>query len=133
MTDTRRYETIFIAKPELAPDDLKGLTDKVRDIVTQGAGQIVKLDEWGVRRLAYVVKRQSRGYYYFLDYAAGQALVKELERNLKIDDRVIKFLTVKVEDAFQSDVVVAGAGEEETEQAGEDTAQVTETPTETRV
>jgi small subunit ribosomal protein S6 len=108
----RRYETIFIAKPNLSPDDLKNLADKMRDIMVQGGGQSVKFDEWGVKRLAYAVKKHNQGFYFFTDYAGTPALVKELERNLKIDDRVIKYLTVKIEDAFHPESLQVEAEEE---------------------
>jgi len=106
-----RYETIFIAKPNLSPDDLKNLADKMRDVMVQGGGQIVKFDEWGVKRLAYAVKKHNQGFYFFTDYAGTPALVKELERNLKIDDRVIKYLTVKIEDALHAESLQVEAEE----------------------
>lgn len=112
----RRYETIFVARPDLSPDDLKTLFDKMTGIITQSNGQIVKFDEWGVRRLAYEVQKQSRGFYCFADYVGSQTLVKELERNLKIDDRVIKYLTVKTEDAFSPESLQAVPDEGEKEQ-----------------
>ncbi|MDO9462172.1 MAG: 30S ribosomal protein S6 [Deltaproteobacteria bacterium] len=123
----RRYETIFIAKPNLSPDDLKNLSDKMRDIMVQAGGQIVKFDEWGVRRLAYAVKKHNQGFYFFTDYAGAPALVKELERNLKIDDRVIKYLTVKLEDALPAESLQAEAEEEK---AKEEPASVDNPPAE---
>ncbi|MFZ5993926.1 MAG: 30S ribosomal protein S6 [Thermodesulfobacteriota bacterium] len=118
----RRYETIFIAKPNLSPDDLKNLADKMKDIMVQSGGQIVKFDEWGVKRLAYAVKKHNQGFYFFTDYAGTPALVKELERNLKIDDRVIKYLTVKIEDALHAESLQVEAEEEKAkeEPASED-------------
>ncbi|TSA13898.1 MAG: 30S ribosomal protein S6 [Deltaproteobacteria bacterium] len=123
----RRYETIFIAKPNLSPDDLKNLADKMKDIMVQGGGQIVKFDEWGVKRLAYAVKKHNQGFYFFTDYAGAPALVKELERNLKIDDRVIKYLTVKLEDALPAESLQAEAEEEK---AKEEPASVDNPPAE---
>ncbi len=129
MTNMRRYETIFISKPESPPDDIKNLATKMKDIITQGGGQIIKLDEWGVRRLAYNVKKHSRGFYFLADYAGDPPLVKELERNLKIDDRVIKYFTVKTEDAFHPESPQAET-EEEKGEAKEEPASVDETPAE---
>ncbi|MDP2992204.1 MAG: 30S ribosomal protein S6 [Deltaproteobacteria bacterium] len=123
----RRYETIFIAKPNLSPDDLKNLADKMRDIMVQGGGQIVKFDEWGVKRLAYAVKKHNQGFYFFTDYAGAPALVKELERNIKIDDRVIKYLTVKIEDALHAE---SPQVEAEEEKAKEEPASVVNPPAE---
>ncbi len=131
MSVARRYETIFIARPELSPDDVKTLNEKVTDIIARGKGQVIKLDEWGVRRLAYEVKKQTRGFYCYLDYCGNQALVKELERNLKIDDRVMKYLTVKLEEAFSPESLQTETGEEKTdEQKKEEPVSAGETPTE---
>lgn len=129
MGDLRRYETIFIAKPQLSPDDSKNLAGKMTEIIVQGGGQIIKLDEWGVKRLAYVVKKQSQGLYFCTDYAGNPALVRELERNLKIDDRVIKYLTVKIEDALHPESLPTEPEEEKVEAKGEPTL-VNETPAE---
>lgn len=107
----RRYETIFIAKADLTPEDLKALTEKVQGIINQAGGQITKFDEWGIRRLAYEVRRQTRGFYCFIEYGAGEALIKELERNLKIDDRVIRYLTIMAEDIFHPESIQATSEE----------------------
>ncbi|MFH1146865.1 MAG: 30S ribosomal protein S6 [Pseudomonadota bacterium] len=110
MDIARQYETIFIAKPEISPDDLKGLGDKIKDIIDQGAGQLGKFEEWGVRRLAYEVRKQNRGFYFFTGYFGSTKLVRELERNLKIDDRVIKYLTVRIGDASSAETAQPEAG-----------------------
>lgn len=118
MDIARQYETIFIAKPELSPDDIKTLSDKIKEIINQGAGQLAKFEEWGVRRLAYEVKKQNRGFYVFMGYFGSTKLVRELERNLKIDDRVIKYLTVKIGDASSAESVQPEAAATKAEPAG---------------
>jgi len=90
----RRYETVVIAQANLPEDDLTGLIDRYASIITDRKGAVVKVDRWGVRKLAYDIRKQSRGAYVLYDFAATSDVVAELERILKIDDHVLKFMTV---------------------------------------
>ena len=94
----RRYETIFITHPELSEEDHTELEKKLRSTITAMKGDAIKLDDWGSRKLGYEIGRNSRGRYFLLDYLAGSDLVREIERNLRLNDRVLKFQTVKVTD-----------------------------------
>ncbi|MBN1662699.1 MAG: 30S ribosomal protein S6 [Deltaproteobacteria bacterium] len=95
----RRYETILIADANLVNDELIGLIERYKAIISGLKGIIVKIEEWGKRKLAYEIKKQSRGSYILIDYAGESDVVDELERNLKIDDKILKFLTVKKSDS----------------------------------
>lgn len=90
----RRYETILIAHVDLSEDDLTGLITRYGALVTEQKGILVKVERWGKRKLAYIIKKQARGFYILIDFAGVSAVVNELERNLKIDDRILKFMTV---------------------------------------
>lgn len=90
----RRYETILITHADLSEDELTGLAERYRAIITDQKGIMVKVERWGKRRLAYLIKKQSRGVYILLDYAGETAVVNELERNLKIHDKILKFMTI---------------------------------------
>jgi small subunit ribosomal protein S6 len=90
----RRYETILITHVDLSEDELSGLITRYSDIVTGQKGILVKVEKWGKRRLTYLIKKQARGFYILIDYAGVGAVVNELERNLKIDDKILKFMTV---------------------------------------
>jgi small subunit ribosomal protein S6 len=90
----RRYETILITHVDLSEDELSGLITRYGDIVTGQKGILVKVEKWGKRRLTYLIKKQARGFYILIDYAGVGAVVNELERNLKIDDKILKFMTV---------------------------------------
>ena len=92
-----RYETIYIANPNLDAGSLSEVVTKFSDLVTKLNGSMIKIDEWGKKKLAYEVKRFDKGYYVVFDFCGLPDLVKELERNLKLDDRVLKYLTVKTE------------------------------------
>jgi small subunit ribosomal protein S6 len=95
----RRYETILIAHVDLSEDELSSLIARYGTIVTGQKGILVKVERWGKRRLAYMIKKQARGFYILIDYAGESAAVNELERNLKINDKILKFMTVLKDDA----------------------------------
>jgi small subunit ribosomal protein S6 len=90
----RRYETILIAHVDLSEDELSSLIARYSTIITDQKGLLVKVERWGKRRLAYMIKKQARGFYILIDYAGESAAVNELERNLKINDKILKFMTV---------------------------------------
>jgi small subunit ribosomal protein S6 len=95
----RRYETILIAHVDLSEDEQSSLIARYGAIVTGQKGILVKVERWGKRRLAYMIKKQARGFYILIDYAGESAAVNELERNLKINDKILKFMTVLKDDA----------------------------------
>lgn len=93
-----RYETIYIVNPNLDADSLGEVVTRFSDLIQRLKGSIVKINEWGKRKLAYEVKRFDKGYYVLLDFCGLPGTVKELERNLKLDDRILKYLTVKIDE-----------------------------------
>lgn len=95
----RRYETILIADVNLSNDEHQVLVERYKTVITDSKGIIVKTEEWGKRKLAYEINKQSRGNYVLIDYVSNTGAISELERNLKIDDKVLKFLTVKKNDS----------------------------------
>ncbi len=90
----RRYETFIIIDPDLSDEERSPIFEKVKDLIQQEECLLVMLDEWGARRLAYEIKKKSRGYYVRLDYCGTGKLVDEMERFFRIDDRVMKYMTV---------------------------------------
>ena len=95
----KRYEVIAIVKTDLPEEDLNAIIDRSSNIITERKGVIAKVEKWGKRRLAYEINKQRDGFYFFIDYAGNGAIVAEMERNFKIDDRVLKFMTVTKEGA----------------------------------
>ena len=120
----RRYETILIAHADLSEDELTTLIDRYGTVVKGQKGILAKVERWGKRRLAYLINKQVRGFYILIDYAGESAVVNELERNLKIDDKVLKFMTVLKDNAVDADAL-----QKEIEEA----AKKTEKKDETRV
>jgi len=90
----RRYETIFILDPDLSEEQRKPVLDRVMDLFTQYKGFLVESEEWGSRKLAYEIKKKVRGFYVRLDYCGAGDLVNEMERSFRIDDRVLKYMTI---------------------------------------
>jgi small subunit ribosomal protein S6 len=90
----RRYETIIIADPDLSAEQRDPVLQRVGDVVKQGDGYLAFTDEWGARKLAYEIKKKDRGYYIRFDFCASGAVVNEMERFFRIDDRVLKYMTV---------------------------------------
>jgi len=87
------YETLCIFHPELPEARVKELNVWMQKIVEGAQGTIVQADEWGMRDLAHLIKKQRRGYYIRLEYDAPGSAVKELERNLRINENVLRFLS----------------------------------------
>lgn len=90
----RRYETIFIIDNDLSEEGRSPILEKLEDLIQQYNGLRVMFDEWGTKRLAYEIKKKARGYYVCLDYCGSGPLVNEIERFFRIDDRVLKYMTV---------------------------------------
>ena len=111
----KRYETIYIANPNLEDDALKEVVAKFSGIIEKKKGSIVKIDDWGKRKLAYEVKRFDKGHYVLLDFCGFPDAVTELERNLKLDDRILKYLTVKIEDDVEPADIAVKTKEKEDE------------------
>ena len=93
----RRYETIVIIDPDLSEDDRTSLLDRTKEIIPQQEGVFIQEDIWGQKKLAYEIKKKPRGYYVRLDYCGMGKVVDEMERFFRIDDRVMKFLTVQLD------------------------------------
>jgi small subunit ribosomal protein S6 len=90
----KRYETLFIVQIDLPADEINSIIERYKAIVTSLKGTIIKVEKWGKRKLAYEIRKQSNGYYILIDFAGKSAIIDELERNFKIDDKVLKFMTI---------------------------------------
>ena len=94
----RKYETIFILHPELSEDDIKSVTTKAQDVISSYNGDCLRMDDWGVRKLAYPIKKSARGRYYYLRFDGESALIAELERRLRLDEKVLRYQSVNITD-----------------------------------
>lgn len=104
---TRTYESIFIVRPDLAGDAYTAVLDKFKGVLTDQGASILKIDEWGVRKLAYTVKKQNRGSYVLVIFEADPKIILEYERRLRLDESIIKFINLHLEKGFVMPVVAA--------------------------
>ncbi len=101
----KRYETLFIVQSELSSDDITAIIDRYSKIITDMKGTVLKVERWGKRKLAYLIRKQSRGFYILIDFAGKREIVAEVERILKFDDKVLKYMSVKLADSITSEEI----------------------------
>ncbi|MBX3186858.1 MAG: 30S ribosomal protein S6 [Labilithrix sp.] len=92
---SKEYETIYILRSDVDADTAEKVQARVAEVVGRDAGKLVKVESWGRRKLAYPVAKQKKGVYVYVKYVGKGGLVAELERNLKLQDSVLKFQTVQ--------------------------------------
>ena len=129
----RMYETIYIVQPDLGDEEIKTLSTKVQDIIANMNGDFKRLEDWGVRKLAYPINKSPRGRYFYLRFDGDSPLIAELERRLRLDDKVYRYQSVKLDvDVVVAAVAPVKTAEEGTEEGAEEvTAEVAEAETET--
>lgn len=103
----RRYESLWVVNGDLPDEEVKSAIEKFSGIISSQGGTVVGLDEWGRRKLSYKIQGTIRGYYVLADFAGTSETVKELERNYRIDDRIIRFLTTKKSDKVNLEALQA--------------------------
>lgn len=91
------YESTFITRQDLSRQDITKLTESMSAIVAQGGGKVVKDEYWGLRSLAYKINKSRRGHYVMLAIDAPAPAVKEMERNLRHNEDVVRLLTIRVD------------------------------------
>jgi small subunit ribosomal protein S6 len=97
----RIYENLFIVRPDVTEEEIDLLIEQMSKNVTSAGGTVDKVDKWGKRRLAYRVEKQREGSYVLLQFTAEPAAVKEFERRMRVQDSVIKFLTVRIDETLK--------------------------------
>ena len=125
----RKYETIIILQPDLGEDDIKIVTGKIQDVVTSYKGELFRLDDWGVRKLAYSIRKCARGRYYYVRYDGVAEMIAELERRIRLDEKVLRYQSVNITD--EPEKVVPEKKAPATESEVDETAEVEEAPVET--
>lgn len=107
------YETLFVVKATLTEQEIVAQITKIKDVIAKEGGELVATNDMGIKKLAYPVEKQLRGYYTVLYYKANGASIAEIERNLKINEDIIKFLTIKYgtkKELVQFDKQIANIG-----------------------
>jgi small subunit ribosomal protein S6 len=106
------YETVVITRPDLDDADTDGIIEKLETVIAENGGHLLIRDDWGKRKLAYPIRKHQKGHYTLISHLAPTPLVSELERNIRIEDRVIRFLTIRIADAVDVPVRLERAEEE---------------------
>ena len=92
-----QYETVFIATPVLSENQMKEAVGKFKKVITSNGGEIINEENWGLRKLAYPIQKKSTGFYYLIEFKAESSLIHSLELEYRRDERIIRFLTVKLD------------------------------------
>ena len=90
-----KYESIYILKADMEKEEMTTLIEKFKTLVESAEGKIESVEEWGTKKLAYPIQKMEQGYYVLMNFEAKPEFIVELERMYKINDKVIKFITVR--------------------------------------
>ena len=96
----RAYETTYIQRADVSDDAQKSFLEKVKGIIQAHEGQVIAVEDWGKRKLAYAIGKETRGYYAYILYTGNNELVAEIERNLRLNEQILRFLSVTVTDEY---------------------------------
>ena len=102
----KHYETIYIANPNLGDEEYGDILTKYRNSIEKSKGIIIKTEEWGKQKLAYELRKFDSGFYVLTEYCGEPGITAELERNLKLDERILKFQTVKLADNADPEALI---------------------------
>ena len=119
----RRYETIYMLRPNLGEEEINTIIDNANGIILSEGGTIIQFDRWGLRKFAYPIKKESQGIYIFCDYATEPAAVLEMERKFRINDSVLKYMTVKLADDITAEKIEQAKVETATRKAAKDSGE----------
>lgn len=92
------YESVFIARPDISAAQVEALTESMSAIVTEGGGKVAQTEYWGLKSLAYRIKKNRKGHYTMLALDAPAPAVKEFERNMRLNEDVLRLMTIRVDE-----------------------------------
>jgi len=92
------YESVFIARPDISAAQVESLTEGFKTLIGENGGEVKKTEYWGLKSLSYRIKKSRKGHYSLLNLDAPPAAVKEMERNMLLNEDVLRFMTVRVEE-----------------------------------
>ncbi len=96
----RKYETLFIIHPDRV-EERQEVLEKLSRLIEENDGGVLKVDEWGLRKLAYPIEKKKQGYYILVEFFGNAELPPKIEYLFRVDERVIRFIVVKLEDRYQ--------------------------------
>lgn len=105
------YETVFIARQDLSVAQVEELTTFFTDILKKEGGKVLKTENWGLRQLAYRINKNRKGHYVLIESDTAPAALLEMERNMRIHEDLLRYMTIKLEAASKGPSVIMGGGE----------------------
>lgn len=93
----RNYETLFILDPDIPEDDIDGEIERIKGYIEKTNGNIVELDKWGVRRLAYEIRKKRQGFYVLMSFLAHSSSIQDVDSSLELDEKILRHIIVKRE------------------------------------
>ena len=91
------YESVFIARPDITPAQVESLTDSLKQVIVENGGIAAKDEYWGLKSLAYKIKKNRKGHFTMINLEAPPAAIDELERNMRLNEDILRFMTIKVD------------------------------------
>jgi small subunit ribosomal protein S6 len=98
---SRIYEELFIIRPDATDEEIDPFLEQIKHTITDGKGIVDKLDKWGVRKLAYRVKKRTEGIYVLVQFQGNAEVVKEVERRMRVSDLILKFINVRIDEKLK--------------------------------
>ncbi len=99
----RHYETTYVLRPNLGEEKFTEIIERTNAIIEADNGSVIDIDRWGIKKLAYEIKKETQGYYLCMNYAAPGSTIHEMERIFRIDDNVLRYLTIKLDKGKEID------------------------------
>jgi small subunit ribosomal protein S6 len=96
------YENVFIVRQDMSPAQVEGLADNYATLIEENGGKVLKREHWGLKSLAYRIKKNRKGHYVMFDVEANSDAVNELERQMRLSEDVIRFMTVKIDEVTEA-------------------------------
>ena len=93
-----KYESVLIARQDLGASQVNTLVDELKNVISAQGGEVVRVDNWGLKNLAYRIKKNRKGHYVLLNISAPAQAVAEYERVMRVNEDIIRYMTVRVED-----------------------------------
>lgn len=125
------YETVFIARQDLSEAQVKTLTEEVSKIITTNKGKILKTESWGLRTLAYRINKNKKGHYVLIEHDSETSLVAELERLMRLDENILRYMTVRMEAASKDASAILRSSDREEGRGPRDTGYRSRRPSNT--
>ena len=110
------YESVVIARPELTETQIDNLINDLSDIITKDGGKVVKKEQWGLRSFAYKINKNKKGHYFMLNLDSAPNTIFEYERQMRINEDIIRFLTIKIDKIDENPSILSNENSKPTEE-----------------